>query len=141
MWACAVSKLCRRLFADCFAGGTYAPEDMRDEDDLTADEVIDVEGTVAEPGSAAPRGDNGTPEDPTGEPSTAASDVASGSATAQMTPWQILLAKAEEDGIDRDALINAASERFRGSGRTASSFTVEETGLIWEDVTGQGVLA
>ncbi len=42
MWARAVSKLCRRLFADCFAGGTYTPEEAAVQEDwLTADEVID----------------------------------------------------------------------------------------------------
>ncbi len=40
MWARAVSKLCRRLFADCFAGGTYTPDDLGP-DETTADEVID----------------------------------------------------------------------------------------------------
>lgn len=51
LWARAVSKLCRRLFADCFAGGTYTPEDVDIADDdlaeLTADEVLD-EGAVSE---------------------------------------------------------------------------------------------
>lgn len=37
LFARAVSKLCRRLFADCFAGGTYVPEEVGP----TADEVID----------------------------------------------------------------------------------------------------
>ncbi len=41
MWARAVSKLCRRLFADCFAGGTYSAEETQG-GDLTADEVIDL---------------------------------------------------------------------------------------------------
>ncbi len=42
MWARAVSKLCRRLFADCFAGGTYTPEEAAVVDEWpTADEVID----------------------------------------------------------------------------------------------------
>lgn len=36
LWARAVSKLCRRLFADCFAGATYVPEEV------TADEVMDM---------------------------------------------------------------------------------------------------
>ncbi len=39
MWARAVSKLCRRLFADCFAGGTYAPDDM----EPVGEEIIDEE--------------------------------------------------------------------------------------------------
>ncbi len=44
LWARAVSKLCRRLFADCYAGGTYTPEEMEVPDtfeEITAEEVID----------------------------------------------------------------------------------------------------
>lgn len=52
MWARAVSKLCRRLFADCFAGGTYTPEDIADHVDVTADEVLDEEQGVEQPVAA-----------------------------------------------------------------------------------------
>lgn len=38
LWARAVSKLCRRLFADCFAGATYVPEEV----EMTADELLDL---------------------------------------------------------------------------------------------------
>jgi hypothetical protein len=38
MWARAVSRLCRRLFADCFAGASYVPEEV----EATADELMDV---------------------------------------------------------------------------------------------------
>jgi hypothetical protein len=41
MWARAVSKLCRRLFPDCFAGATYTPDDLIIEDGVTADELMD----------------------------------------------------------------------------------------------------
>lgn len=41
LWARAVSKLCRRLFADCFAGATYTAEDLIVEDGPTADELMD----------------------------------------------------------------------------------------------------
>lgn len=48
MWARAVSKLCRRLFPDCFAGATYSPEDLIIEDGPTADELMDeVADTLA----------------------------------------------------------------------------------------------
>jgi hypothetical protein len=30
LWARAVSQLCRELFADCFAGATYVPEELED---------------------------------------------------------------------------------------------------------------
>ena len=32
LWARAVSQLCRMLFADCFAGGTYTPEEIPEAD-------------------------------------------------------------------------------------------------------------
>jgi hypothetical protein len=31
LWARAVSQLCRMLFADCFAGATYTPEEIAKE--------------------------------------------------------------------------------------------------------------
>lgn len=47
LWARAVSQLCRMLFADCFAGGTYTEEEIPDA------EYIEVEGeTAAEPATA-----------------------------------------------------------------------------------------
>lgn len=53
LWARAVSQLCRMLFADCFVGGTYTPEELG-ADDVTADElmgepiVLDVDLEYAE---------------------------------------------------------------------------------------------
>ena len=32
LWARAASQLCRMLFADCFAGNTYTPEELGDDD-------------------------------------------------------------------------------------------------------------
>jgi hypothetical protein len=39
LWARAVSQLCRMLFADCFAGASYTPEELG-AGDLTADELM-----------------------------------------------------------------------------------------------------
>ncbi len=64
LWARAVSKLCRRLFADCYAGGTYTPEEMEPVDapaELTADEVIDT------PAEVLPDTDSPPPEEKAGE--------------------------------------------------------------------------
>jgi hypothetical protein len=49
LWARAVSQLCRMLFADCFAGGTYTPEELDGE-------VSAGEPRMATPIPAAPRG-------------------------------------------------------------------------------------
>lgn len=38
LWARAVSQLCRMLFADCYAGATYTPEELG-AGDVTADEL------------------------------------------------------------------------------------------------------
>lgn len=38
LWARAVSQLCRMLFADCFAGQTYTPDEA---EDTTVDELMD----------------------------------------------------------------------------------------------------
>lgn len=43
LWARAVSQLCRMLFADCFAGGTYTPEEAPDA------EFVELEGSAGEP--------------------------------------------------------------------------------------------
>lgn len=40
LWARAVSSLCRMLFADCFAGASYTPEELG-QGDVTADELMD----------------------------------------------------------------------------------------------------
>lgn len=53
MWARAVSKLCRRLFADCFAGGTYAPDDLQPTADET-DEPLDPEPEPENPAGERP---------------------------------------------------------------------------------------
>ncbi len=49
-WARAVSQLCRMLFADCFAGGTYTAEELGDEDSSDGRAVSDSEAS-AERGS------------------------------------------------------------------------------------------
>ncbi len=50
LWARAVSQLCRMLFADCFAGASYTPEELG-AGDVTADELMDTpkpEGLVVD---------------------------------------------------------------------------------------------
>jgi len=39
LWARAASQLCRMLFADCFAGATYTPEEIG-ADEITGDELL-----------------------------------------------------------------------------------------------------
>lgn len=55
LWARAVSQLCRMLFADCFAGGTYTPEEIGEgaifdddtEDSAGEPEAADATGPAA----------------------------------------------------------------------------------------------
>lgn len=58
LWARAASQLCRMLFADCFAGGTYTPEE------LDAPEAVLEEGEQAAADEAAPASDPGAPASP-----------------------------------------------------------------------------
>ncbi len=103
MWARAVSKLCRRLFADCFAGGTYAPDDM-DPSEPTADEVMDeVPAGLTEPGIAdAP-----------------AEAVASSAVSGSVNPWDALVAT-----FGSDRAVAKFGELFPGQ-KTISDSEVE----------------
>lgn len=135
MWARAVSKLCRRLFADCFAGGTYAPEDM-----VTADEIVDeaewVPGAVQEAGSAAPSGDIGTPATRgAGEPSTAASDVAPASSTVPTT-WGQLVEQADRIGVSLNELKGKRNELFPDAVKP-SDLSAADVGVVWGDIVEQ----
>jgi hypothetical protein len=48
LWARAVSQLCRALFADCFAGNTYTPEELGDDTRPSVDEEGEVQLTHAD---------------------------------------------------------------------------------------------
>lgn len=65
LWARAASQLCRMLFADCFAGGTYTPEEL---DGAPEDAIVEAaDSPVAD--EAAPASDPGAPisPDPAGD--------------------------------------------------------------------------
>lgn len=50
LWARAVSQLCRMLFADCFAGGTYVPEEIEEAELVeTAEQADNVEPELRSP--------------------------------------------------------------------------------------------
>ncbi len=87
MWARAVSKLCRRLFADCFAGGTYTDEEASD---LTADEVLDDRPADSPIQPDVDAGDGGSPQTPSPpyEPLPDEADV----------PGNAILAAGEHEG-------------------------------------------
>ena len=53
LWARAVSQLCRMLFADCFAGASYTPEELG-AGDVTADELMEESSQDPQAGASPP---------------------------------------------------------------------------------------
>ncbi len=84
MWARAVSKLCRRLFADCFAGGTYAPEDMQP----TADETMDGDWEATDAGGLTEPGIVDVPE-----------AVEPAAVSGSVSPWAAVVDTFGEDRV------------------------------------------
>jgi hypothetical protein len=60
LWARAVSQLCRELFADCFAGNTYTPEELGAETDKDGDPLPDPPA-ADDPMDDVPFGDDPEP--------------------------------------------------------------------------------
>lgn len=59
LWARAVSQLCRELFADCFAGATYTPEELEGSaGEPSADALPPVEDADTSSGSVAQAGED-----------------------------------------------------------------------------------
>lgn len=86
LWARAVSQLCRMLFADCFAGATYTPEE------LDGDAVLDGGAApVEELSPAAP-----TPTD------ASSSEPAAGDRLITEGQHKLLEVLLKELGYDRD---------------------------------------
>jgi len=57
-----VSQLCRMLFADCFAGGTYTPEEL-DGDVSVGEPMASAEAALPDV-TAAPEGEQPSPAEP-----------------------------------------------------------------------------
>jgi hypothetical protein len=99
LWSRAVSRLCRRLFADCFAGATYTPE----EGEFTADELMDETQPAADP------------------PENVAEQVADDNEVELATEPQrrLIFAKAKEHGVEEPTL-RAILAEFTGQESTAA---------------------
>ena len=65
LWARAASQLCRMLFADCFAGATYTPEELG-AGDVSADELIEDSGPEPSAGGDPVAADVPVGEQPSG---------------------------------------------------------------------------
>lgn len=159
MFARAMSKLCRRLFSDCYAGGTYTPQDfdltdqqVKDGDyssdlELTADEVSDeppserVALEVPEYEIAAGLGDpeitDGLAKPESGRVAPPESVSPEGLSaeregvghSGSVSPWTQLVASADTDRTG--LLVALAKERFPG--RKPSDLTEIECEGLWQD--------
>jgi len=98
LWARAASQLCRMLFADCFAGATYTPEELEDGSGppapresaaaVTADTDEQAPLTSDQP-QAAPPAETAAAEEPAVEIATEAQQ-------------RLILARAGEAGLNDD---------------------------------------
>lgn len=104
LWARAVSQLCRMLFADCFAGGTYTPDEL--EHDVPA-EFEEIEGSgpalaaagsdaVGEPQAEATTA--GVPSESTVSEESVSTDVPPSPTAAQLKKLNVLVGQLREAG-------------------------------------------
>lgn len=104
LWARAVSQLCRMLFADCFAGGTYTPDEL--EHDVPA-EFEEIEGSgpalaaagsdaVGEPVAGATTA--GVPSESTVSEESASTDVPPSPTVPQLKKLNVLVGQLREAG-------------------------------------------
>lgn len=120
MWARAVSKLCRRLFADCFAGATYVPEEVELSNDDTIDEAPETFGA----GRGSDTKGAADPEEPSDTPP---------------ATWAELKERAAEDDIEQDVLADAGTALFPG--RNPSSLDAGEVAQLWDEVVERSTAA
>lgn len=134
LWARAVSELCGILFADCFSGSVYTPEDFGG---LTADEVEDIDGDndpaardssvidvsdteIVEGLDEAASGAVTEPGTVDGEPGEA--PAVSGSATAPPRSLEEFREWAKRSGIDNEVIRAKAVELFGQPPMTPDEF-------------------
>lgn len=110
LWARAVSQLCRMLFADCFAGASYTPEELG-AGDVTANELQD---------------------EPVRLPEALVDENPDGLSFIASPKQQLLvLARANEAGLDDDAR-HALLERVTGNPSTKSLMAEEVDRVLSE---------
>jgi hypothetical protein len=117
LWARAVSQLCRMLFADCFAGKTYVPEEIEDADLLDDGNDSSDERAVShseEEGPRSPTPAEGGSDDQA--PEMGARTPEPSYATEKQRKF--IFAKAHEHGVDEPTL-RAILAEFTGQDSTA----------------------
>lgn len=129
MWARAVSRLCRRLFADCFAGASYVPEEV----EATADELMDESspfdsGELPDSEEAA----SGLTE-PEGR------DADSPAASGSVSPWAQLVALAKDAGIPKETVLEAMHQLFPG--KRWNELSENDCAALWRAVEASEVPA
>lgn len=115
LWARAVSRLCRRLFADCFLGAVYAPGELEGDDDTieaTAEELMDEPVALAEPVTDASENDLGRE----------AAQVGTGSASADVE-------EAHIEETDPGEFV--VPEGYQGAGKTLADVADGPAGPEW----------
>jgi hypothetical protein len=135
MWARAVSRLCRRLFADCFAGSSYVPEEV----EATADELMDESvpfdsGVLPDSEDAAALADGGLTEPgvlvpPPEKERGPVSDP--GPASGSASPWAQLSKLAMDAGLLAEL---KAAGKAMFPGRRPSELSMDECAELWAAV-------
>lgn len=110
LWARAASQLCRMLFADCFAGSTYTPEEIDDAEIIAFGEEPAEPTSVAKPAAAQEAAAPAAADEAGAPPSPPASSDPDLATAAQQT---LIVTKASQAGLDDDAR-HALVERVTG---------------------------
>lgn len=97
LWARAVSQLCRMLFADCFAGGTYTPDELEHDVPAEFEEIESSEPLAVSDAVGEPRTEIGEP-DGTAVPAASADTDAQPSPTApQLKKLNVLVGQLRDE--------------------------------------------
>jgi hypothetical protein len=132
MWARAVSRLCRRLFADCFAGASYVPEEV----EATADELLNEHvpfdsGPLPDSEDAAAA--IGLAEPGAGQDADPGSDVADPATPGSPSPWAQLTKLAKDADIEKQTVVEALRECFPG--KRWNEVTENDGRVLWDHLT------
>ena len=104
LWARAVSQLCRMLFADCFAGATYTPEELDAGGDAAEWEDAEVAALEPRPGQLENQGE-------VAGVAPGESQNASPAVSAQVGAAQVSVEGPQAEGTDGNAVsVSAARE-------------------------------
>jgi hypothetical protein len=118
LWARAVSQLCRELFADCFAGATYVPEELEE----SAGEPQADSGDGRQPAPSVSQAAADLPASPAdeiaaevfGDTEPAQADSGRPASNAQLKKLNLMVGPMDQD-MKRRVYATVASWRVRGT--------------------------